>query len=151
MPRSTKTTITRRNNAAAARAARQPSLEDVPDADDLTPLLPGLAPMNVDEDDAPRSEWDLDLGSELPHEDVWLSTEADPDGDLDISSDADLVVFSQWLSDAQRSANRATRFISAYAGGLTGAHLGYLKDKYRGHRVLPQGSLREIKEALGIN
>ncbi|KAF7297803.1 hypothetical protein MKEN_01404000 [Mycena kentingensis (nom. inval.)] len=53
-------------------------------------------------------------------------------------------------SSILRFANRSARFISAYAGGLTGAHLGYLKNKYRGHRVLPQGTLQEIKEALGI-
>ncbi|KAJ3816979.1 hypothetical protein F5880DRAFT_1493628, partial [Lentinula raphanica] len=45
-------------------------------------------------------------------------------------------------------ANRAARFISAYAAGFTGGDIGYLKTKYSGHRMLPYSLLQEIKASI---
>ncbi|EIW77797.1 hypothetical protein CONPUDRAFT_62226 [Coniophora puteana RWD-64-598 SS2] len=49
----------------------------------------------------------------------------------------------------RRYANRAARFISAYAGGLTGAELAWVNRKYSGHRILPQFMINEVKASLG--
>ncbi|KAJ7151743.1 hypothetical protein C8R46DRAFT_1357944 [Mycena filopes] len=40
------------------------------------------------------------------------------------------------------------RFISAYAQGLTGADLVWIKKKYRGHRMLPPAMVAEIKASM---
>ncbi|KAJ7059975.1 hypothetical protein C8F01DRAFT_1084402 [Mycena amicta] len=47
-----------------------------------------------------------------------------------------------------RYANRAARFISAYAGGLNGEELAYVQRKYKGHRMLPQFMINEVKASI---
>lgn len=47
-----------------------------------------------------------------------------------------------------RYANRAARFIHAYAEGLTGAQAAWANRKYHGHRVLPPEMLSKAREAL---
>jgi hypothetical protein len=42
-------------------------------------------------------------------------------------------------------ANCAAQFISAYAGGLTGADLKWVNKPYRGHQILPLSMIAEIK------
>ncbi|KAF7378024.1 hypothetical protein MSAN_00226300 [Mycena sanguinolenta] len=47
-----------------------------------------------------------------------------------------------------RYANRAARFISAYAQGLTGADLIWVNKPYRGHRILPPRMIAEVKASI---
>ncbi|KAJ7169336.1 hypothetical protein C8R43DRAFT_1103535 [Mycena crocata] len=48
-----------------------------------------------------------------------------------------------------RYANRAARFISPYAQGLSGAdRLIWIKKKYRSHRILPPSMVAEIKASI---
>jgi len=54
----------------------------------------------------------------------------------------------QWLIYLCRYANRAARFISAYAGGLTGADLKWVNKPYRGHRILPPSMIAQIKDSI---
>ncbi|KAJ7116133.1 hypothetical protein C8R43DRAFT_1137998 [Mycena crocata] len=49
-----------------------------------------------------------------------------------------------------RFANRAARFISAYAQGLTGGDLIWIKKKYRSHRILPPSMIAEIKASIVV-
>ncbi|KAJ7660875.1 hypothetical protein DFH06DRAFT_988676, partial [Mycena polygramma] len=51
-----------------------------------------------------------------------------------------------WL--LTRFANRAARFISAYAQGLSGGDLIWINRKYRGHRMLPPAMIAEIKASM---
>ncbi|KAJ6615170.1 hypothetical protein B0H10DRAFT_1801954 [Mycena sp. CBHHK59/15] len=45
-------------------------------------------------------------------------------------------------------ANRAARFMSAYAQGLTGGDLIWIKKPYRSHRILPPSMIAEIKASI---
>ncbi|KAJ6614451.1 hypothetical protein B0H10DRAFT_1803526, partial [Mycena sp. CBHHK59/15] len=45
-------------------------------------------------------------------------------------------------------ANRAARFISAYAHGLTGGDLIWIKREYKGHRMLPPSMIAEIEASI---
>ncbi|KAJ7495737.1 hypothetical protein B0H11DRAFT_1716668, partial [Mycena galericulata] len=48
-------------------------------------------------------------------------------------------------------ANRAARFMSAYAQGLTGGDLIWIKKpygRYRSHRILPPAMIAEIKASI---
>ncbi|KAJ7434667.1 hypothetical protein FB451DRAFT_1063208, partial [Mycena latifolia] len=47
-----------------------------------------------------------------------------------------------------RYANRAARFISAYAQGLSGGDLIWIKKPYRSHRILPPSMIAEIKASI---
>lgn len=49
-----------------------------------------------------------------------------------------------------RYANRAARFVSAYAQGLSGMDLGYLKKEYRSHRMLPPDAVSEIRATFNV-
>ncbi|KAF7306253.1 hypothetical protein MIND_00416100 [Mycena indigotica] len=45
-------------------------------------------------------------------------------------------------------ANRAARFISAYSGGLNGEELAYVQRRYKGHRMLPQFMIDQVKASI---
>ncbi|KAJ7222149.1 hypothetical protein GGX14DRAFT_352858 [Mycena pura] len=47
-----------------------------------------------------------------------------------------------------RYANRAARFVSGYAHGLSGTDLGYLKKEYKSHRMLTPEVVSEIKASV---
>ncbi|KAF8892839.1 hypothetical protein CPB85DRAFT_1230440, partial [Mucidula mucida] len=57
---------------------------------------------------------------------------------LDAVSHLHIVWFANW----------AARFISAYAGGLTGTQLGYVKTRYKGHRMLSPTAIKEILASI---
>lgn len=42
---------------------------------------------------------------------------------------------------------RSFRFMDAYEKGLNGKQAAWASKKYRGHRVLPEGILRELSNA----
>ena len=52
------------------------------------------------------------------------------------------------LNSHVRYANRAARFIAAYAQGLTGAEAAWVNRKYHGHRVLPPSMVALVKRTL---
>ena len=47
-----------------------------------------------------------------------------------------------------RYANRAARFIDAYAQGLSGAQAAWANQKYHSHRTLPPDMIKQIKQSL---
>ncbi|KAF7311814.1 hypothetical protein MIND_00191900 [Mycena indigotica] len=47
-----------------------------------------------------------------------------------------------------RYANRAACFISAYSGGLNGEELAYVQRRYKGHRMLPQFMIDQVKASI---
>ncbi|KAJ7712776.1 hypothetical protein B0H16DRAFT_1811966 [Mycena metata] len=52
------------------------------------------------------------------------------------------------LFDDDEYANRAARFISAYAQGLKGGDLIWINKTYNGHRILPPSMIAEIKASI---
>lgn len=57
-------------------------------------------------------------------------------------------IYSSLSYFSNRYANRAARFISAYAHGLSGAELVWIKKKYSSHRILPPSMMEEVKKSM---
>ncbi|KIK76571.1 hypothetical protein PAXRUDRAFT_169459 [Paxillus rubicundulus Ve08.2h10] len=49
-------------------------------------------------------------------------------------------------SGSSRFANQSSHFIDAYHKGLNGKQAAWANKKYHGHRVLPEGILKELEE-----
>jgi len=50
------------------------------------------------------------------------------------------------LSMMRKFANRSLRFMNAYDNGLNGRQAAWASRKYKGHRVLPEGIMKELEE-----